>query len=343
MYNQFVIRVPGPLRERHVVRSDGGIGGRGLALLEDLLGLEDARLHLLPLLLLAVPELLRLRLRRGRRSRRTLRLRARGGGRALRDLPLRVVGVGYDAALAVEGQQRRRDAIEKVAVVGHQHQRAGELQQAFLEHLESRDVEIVRRLVEHEDVGRLQHQPRHQHARLLASGQAAHRRLELVGAEEESLRPPRDVNGPALEDHRVAARGGQGAQERQLRRQPRPMLIEDDDAQVGRAVDLALVRALEPGEHAQQRRLSAAVAAKQAEPHPGRQHEIEVAHDGPAAEALGHAFRGEQPLRLPIRPRERDAHAAALRAIVEVGQLADHPPRRVDARLRLARPRLRLP
>ena len=55
----------------------------------------------------------------------------------------------------------------------HQHQRAGKLEQAFFEDLESGDVEIVGGLVEQENVGRLEHELRDENAGALASGEAA--------------------------------------------------------------------------------------------------------------------------------------------------------------------------
>ena len=110
----------------------------------------------------------------------------------------------------------------------HEHERAGELEQALLEHLERRDVEVVRRLVEEQQVGGLEHQPREHGARLLAAGEPADRRLELLGAEEEALRPARDVDAAPLEDDRVAVRG-ERALERDRGVEARAVLVEDHD------------------------------------------------------------------------------------------------------------------
>ena len=88
--------------------------------------------------------------------------------------------------------------------MGDQHDRARELEQALLEHLERRDVEIVGRLVEDEQVGGLEHEPRDEDARLLAAREAADRHGELLGAEEEAPRPAGDVDRAAAEDDLIA-------------------------------------------------------------------------------------------------------------------------------------------
>ena len=88
--------------------------------------------------------------------------------------------------------------------MGHEDEAPVELGEAFLEHLEGRDVEVIRRLVEDEEIGGLAHEARDQDARLLPAGQAAHRHVELVGTKEEALGPRRHVDAPALEGDGVA-------------------------------------------------------------------------------------------------------------------------------------------
>ncbi len=172
----------------------------------------------------------------------------------------------------------RRDAVEQVAVVGDQDERARELEQALLEHLERRDVEVVGRLVEDQQVGGLEHQPREQDARLLAAREPADRRVELLGAEQEALRPRGDVDAAALEDHRVPV-GRERARSESVGVEARAVLLEEHDLQAGRALDRARVGRLLPGEQAQQRGLAAAVRAEQAQPRARREDEVEAAHD----------------------------------------------------------------
>ena len=202
-----------------------------------------------------------------------------------------------------------------------EHQRARELEQALLQHLERRDVEVVGGLVEEQHVGRLEHQLRDQHARLLAAGQPADRRVELLGAEQEALGPAGHVDRPVLEDHRVAVRR-QRALQRERRIEPRAVLVEHDDAQVRRAARPCP----RPASRCSDSRRSSVVLplplrAEQAEPHAGRQHEVEVADDRAVAERLAQALRDQQALRLALGPAEVDADRLRARARVEVGQL----------------------
>ncbi len=85
----------------------------------------------------------------------------------------------------IQGDERGADTVEQVAVVGHQHHRTLELEQAASS-TSSEDVEAVGRL-EDEQVRLLAHQVGEQHARPLATGERSDREVELVGLEEEAL------------------------------------------------------------------------------------------------------------------------------------------------------------
>ena len=61
-------------------------------------------------------------------------------------------------AKAVKAQDGGGHPIQQIAIVRHQHQRAGKLQQVVFEDLERGDIEIVGRLVEQQHIGRFQHQ-----------------------------------------------------------------------------------------------------------------------------------------------------------------------------------------
>src|SRR2546427_276098 len=71
--------------------------------------------------------------------------------------PLRLVRKQFGVAEAIQAQNHGRNAIHHVAIVCNQHQRAVEFRQAFLEHLECRNVEIVRRLIQQQNVRELKH------------------------------------------------------------------------------------------------------------------------------------------------------------------------------------------
>ncbi len=72
-------------------------------------------------------------------------------------------------ALRRPDQARRRNAIQHVAIVRDQYQRAAIFEQAFLEYLEGRNVEIIGGLVEQKYVGWLKHELRNQHASPLSA------------------------------------------------------------------------------------------------------------------------------------------------------------------------------
>src|SRR5207249_2128394 len=135
-----------------------------------------------------------------------LRGTARRRGRGVSRYPLRVVGDRLYAAPDVEGDDHGGHGLEHEAIVGDEDASAVELRQALLEHLERRDIEIVGRLVEDEEVRGLAHQTRDVDPRLLAARQAADRELELLELEQEPLGPGVNVNAPALPRAGVALR-----------------------------------------------------------------------------------------------------------------------------------------
>ena len=134
------------------------------------------------------------------------------------------------------------DAVEQEAIVGDEDERAGELGEALLEHLERRDVEIVGGLVEQQQVGGLEHEAGEVHAGALAAREPRHRQRELLGPEEEALGPGGDVQRAPLVDDAVGL-GRERAAQRLVGVEPVAVLVEVRDAQSRRALDLARGRA----------------------------------------------------------------------------------------------------
>ncbi len=92
-----------------------------------------------------------------------------------------------DAAVAVHVDEARRDAVEEVAVVADDHERARPAVEQVLERGERVRVEVVRRLVEQQHV-RLAHQEAHQlQATALAAREVAHLRPLALAREDEAL------------------------------------------------------------------------------------------------------------------------------------------------------------
>src|SRR4051794_27775699 len=93
--------------------------------------------------------------------------------------------VGVQRAL-LDGDRARADGVEQRAVVRDEQQRPRELRQRVLERLARVEVEVVGRLVEHEDVGAGLHQDRQRQALALAPAQPGDRLLGLLAAEQEA-------------------------------------------------------------------------------------------------------------------------------------------------------------
>jgi hypothetical protein len=114
--------------------------------------------------------------------------------------------------VAVEAEDDVGDAVEHVAVVGDEDERSLELEQGFFEDLEGGDVEVVGGLVEHEQVGGLQHEARDEDAAALAAAEALDGLVELVAGEEELRGVAGDVDDAILVDDGVGVRREGAAQ-----------------------------------------------------------------------------------------------------------------------------------
>ena len=111
---------------------------------------------------------------------------------------MRLIGLGAEAALpigfvvlvvafephrlavALEGEDVRRDAIEEPAIVADHHGAAGEVEERLFERAQRVDVEVVGRLVEQQQVAALLQQLGEVHAVALAARQRADLALLLV-------------------------------------------------------------------------------------------------------------------------------------------------------------------
>ena len=112
--------------------------------------------------------------------------------------PAGVVAAERDAPAAVELEDPLRDVVEEVAVVGDRDDGARVLLEEALEPLDRLGVEVVRRLVEEQQVRVLEEQPAQRDAPLLAAGEG--RDVGVVGRTAERVHRDVDV---ALEVPRV--------------------------------------------------------------------------------------------------------------------------------------------
>ena len=119
-----------------------------------------------------------------------LRALSRGGRLLLRPLPLlpKVIGpaaVGADDLVQADFDDPVGNPFKEVAVVGDEEHRAREAGDRSFEGLAAGDVQVVRRFVEHEEVGLVEEEERQGEAACLTTGEDRNVFLDLVLREEE--------------------------------------------------------------------------------------------------------------------------------------------------------------
>ena len=129
-------------------------------------------------------------------------------------------------AAGLELEHGGRDRLEEPAVVRDEDDRRVDRLELALEPLEALDVEVVRRLVEEEQVGIARERARERGARQLAAGERAERPVEVVVGEAEAAQRPRrrDRARPSRPRARAAPapRSSGAASRRRGRRRPSP-------------------------------------------------------------------------------------------------------------------------
>ena len=95
--------------------------------------------------------------------------------------------VFFDPAVAFEGDGTGRNVVEETTVVADEQEGAGIFEEALFEEFDGFDVEVVRRLVEYEDVSRLDEELGQQEARALATGEFGDGGAGGLRGEEEVL------------------------------------------------------------------------------------------------------------------------------------------------------------
>ncbi|MNC39519.1 hypothetical protein D3C75_881800 [compost metagenome] len=162
-------------------------------------------------------------------------------GRVLAQEILPAAGGFDDVAAPVHGDGRGGQAIDEVAVVGHQDQGAVIALEQLFQLVEGVHVQVVGRFVEDQHVGRLGQGAGQQQAVALAARQGRDRLAQLAFLEQEVLGVGGDMLGEAAHDDAVAAAGRQGVPQGHVRLQPLARLIQIDGLQIGAEADGALV------------------------------------------------------------------------------------------------------
>ena len=131
----------------------------------------------------------------------------------------------------------------------------------FLEQVERLDVEVVGRLVEHDQVrGEAERAGEHQ-AAALAARQLLDRRARLLGPEQEVLHVADDMPALAVDGDVIAAAAGQRVDQGGRGRQRVALLVHARHRHVGPDADLAGIGRERAGQEVDQRRLARAVGA----------------------------------------------------------------------------------
>ena len=226
-------------------------------------------------------------------------------------------------AAGLELEHRGADRLEEPAVVGDEHDRGVERLQVRLQPLQRADVEVVRRLVEQQQVGVAGERARERGARQLAARERGERAIEVTVAEAEAMQRRVDALAPAVAARVLEARlrarvgverggvGGAAGHRRLELREPlldreqllgarehvvaqreralaRRALVVQRDARALAEGELAAVDRGLSGEHPQQRRLARAVAPGQRQSLPALEPERDAAQ-----ERLPHHVLGE--------------------------------------------------
>ena len=207
--------------------------------------------------------------------------------------PARVVALVGDAAAAVELEDPAGDVVEEVAIVGDRDDRALVLGEVRLQPRDRLGVEVVRGLVEQQQVGRAEQQPAQRDAAALAAGelrdvgvggrqaQRVHRvvdvRVEVPRVGGVDLRLQRGelvgglvgvVGGQLVEAVEQRARAGDPVLDvaaHVLGLVELRLLLEQPDRRVGRQHRVAAELRVAAGHDPQQRRLARAVVAEHAD------------------------------------------------------------------------------
>ena len=154
---------------------------------------------------------------------------ARQIGAALRQHIAVAAGIFVPASVALRHDHAADQAIEKIAIVADEQHRAGIIGQHVLEHVQRLHVEIVGRLVENQEIRRLDsacasiRRPRSPPDSLPSGVRACSLR------EQKVFHIADDVPGLAVDHHRVAGAAGQCFGDRDIGIEAVAMLIERGD------------------------------------------------------------------------------------------------------------------
>ncbi len=224
----------------------------------------------------------------------------RGAFAALRDPVLVTAGHHVDRPAAVQPQRQRDSAVEEIAIVADDQHGTFIIRDHFLQQVECLEIEIVGRLVEHQQVRCLGEFARQQQPAALATRQHAHLRIDDCRIEQEILEIALDVLAhPAHVD--PVAPLGQHLPDALVGRHHAALLVDHHAGQFFRDLDRAGVGGQFAGQQLEQCGLARAVGADHADPVAALDAERKIANDPPLAKALGYLVGDNHRLALEVR------------------------------------------
>src|SRR5579863_2108147 len=211
----------------------------------------------------------------------------------------------FDIAVAFEGEDVGGDPVEEPAIVADDHGATGEILQGLFDRAQRVDVEIVGRLVEQQYIGAGFEHLGEMHAVSLAARERADLLL-LIGALEVERRTIGARIDLALAELELVEAAGNLLPNGLLAVEGVARLI--DIAEMHRLADLdrAVVRLFLLGDHAEQRGLTGAVRADDADNAARRQAEGKIVDQQIVAEALSQVLEVDDVLPEPLGDRDDD-------------------------------------
>src|SRR2546430_8637187 len=190
-------------------------------------------------------------------------------------------------ALAFESENRGTNAIQKIAIMPHHDAAAAEGDERFLEQAQRSEIEIVRRLVEHQNVAAALQDFSEQHPAPFAAAELRNLRVDALFAEKKTpqIRTQRDA---LFAERDVFSAAPDFFPNRFLIVEEEPILIDVID--LGPRADLHGAAGDGPflQNNFEERGLAESVAADNTEAFPGHEIEIHVLKEGAAAQLHAH-------------------------------------------------------
>jgi len=205
-------------------------------------------------------------------------------------------GIFDPLAVAFRRDDGGDDPVEKVAVMADEDDGAGVIGKQFLQKIERFDIEIVGRLVEHQQVGRLGKRAGEHDAAPFAAGKDVDRRARLIRREQEVLHVTDDMTLFAADRHAITAAAGERIDQRRGRSQRSALLIQTGNFKARAKRHGASIRRQRAGQEINQRRLTGTVRTDNADAVIPQNADREVFDDRGCTERLGNSFRLDNPL-----------------------------------------------